>query len=258
MKTIAFTIVLNGMPYIKQQANILPDVFDEWHVIEGATLPNHDTGWCKPINPKFYTSNNRSVDGTAEFIDSLGKSNVFIHRKDTLFDGKLEMCNMISDRLENCVLMQFDVDEIWTKEVLGEVIAFAKGNPDMDAMLFPCRYYVGSDLIVTSDNTYGNYDSEWCRLWRITGKTQWISHEPPLLFGTNRILKKDFARSKGWIFDHYAYYTRSQLEFKENYYGYTGAIKQWERLNKCTEFPVNLRHYFSWVHDNAIVDKISK
>ena len=146
MKTIAFTLVLNGFPFIKKQAEIIPEIFDEWHIIEGATLPIKGTGWCKNIDQKFYSDKKLSIDGTTEFIDKIvDNKKIFVHRKFDFWNGKTEMCNQIENKMENCILMQFDVDEIWSKQVLKEVLEFSKNNEGFDGMLFKCNYYVGSN-----------------------------------------------------------------------------------------------------------------
>jgi glycosyltransferase involved in cell wall biosynthesis len=59
----------------------------------------------------------------------------------------------------------------------------------------------------------------------------------------------------GLVFQHYAYVTQEQLQFKECYYGYAGAISQWKRLQQEIRLPVRLRQYFSWVGDLTMVDR---
>ena len=64
---------------------------------------------------------------------------------------------------------------------------------------------------------------------------QWASHEPPLLaeqFAPDQW--RDVARvdpllhaqteAAGLVFQHFAYATQQQLEFKERYYGYNRAV----------------------------------
>lgn len=257
MKKIAFTIVLNGMPFIKKQSEILPEIFDEWHIIEGATLPKEDTSWCKPINNIFYSSDKLSVDGTKEFIDSIvDNKKIFVHRKGDFWNSKTEMCNSIEYLMESCILMQFDVDEIWSKETLLDILAYCKNNNDFDGMLFKCNYYVGPDIVTISDNTYGNQKDEWCRLWIIKDKTSWKSHEPPRIYGLKKFLPKKFTKEKNWIFNHYAYVLEQQLRFKENFYGYTNALSKWKKLINHKGFPCHLGFFFPWVKDDTIVNRI--
>ena len=44
--------------------------FDYWVVVEGASLNNGSTYWCKSISDKYQT-NGMSVDGTVEFLSSI-------------------------------------------------------------------------------------------------------------------------------------------------------------------------------------------
>jgi hypothetical protein len=157
--------------------------------------------------------------------------------------------------IENCILMQIDVDEIWNINKLKEILCFAENNEGFDGMMFKCNYYVGSDLIITNENGYGDMWYEWCRLWKIKNKTTWISHEPPRIKGCVNFLTKQFTKNKDWIFDHYAYVNENQLKFKENFYGYINALNNWKSLQKQTDFPVLLRNFFPWVSDNALVNK---
>jgi hypothetical protein len=257
MRRIAFTIVLNGMPFIKRQATILPRVFDEWHIIEGATLPLLDTAWCQNINNEFYSEDKLSIDGTTEFIDSIADGNkIFVHRKLDFYNGKTEMCNMIQDRMQDCILMQFDVDEIWDVVTLNSVLSFAEENEGFDGMLFRCNYYVGPNLITHGDNSYGNNSGEWCRLWKINDKTEWVSHEPPRIRGLTDFLSRKYTDEKGWNFNHYAYILEDQVRFKENFYGYTDAVQSWKKLQLHNTYPVRLGDFLPWVRDSASVIKI--
>ena len=61
MKKIAFTIVLNGMPFLRDQYDIIPECFDHWYIIEGAVLPTLDTNWCQNINNEFFSDKKLSI-----------------------------------------------------------------------------------------------------------------------------------------------------------------------------------------------------
>jgi hypothetical protein len=63
----------------------------------------------------------------------------------------------------------------------------------------------------------------------------------------------DATKSKGLVFDHYAYVLPVQIQFKEIYYGYTNALKHWEELQSNSNDNVLLKNYFPWVNDNAVV-----
>ena len=256
MKRIAFTIVLNGMPFIRKQAEILPKVFDEWHIVEGATLPVRDTAWCRNIDQSFITDDKLSVDGTTVFLDWIGDGRkIFVHRNNGRFwNGKTEMCSRIEPVMEDCILMQFDVDEIWKPEVLTDVLDYAETMDGLHGMLFRCNYHVGPNIVTTGDNSYGNNPGEWARLWRITNRTEWQSHEPPVVRGLTNFLNREQTVARGWVFDHYAYVLEEQVRFKENFYGYTGAVARWKSLQMNRNFPCLLRDHLPWVRDGAMVD----
>jgi hypothetical protein len=63
------------------------------------------------------------------------------------------------------------------------------------------------------------------------------------------------TEAHGLVFTHLAYVLPSQAAFKEQYYGYRGARRQWEALQAQERFPVALRDYFAWVKDEAMVDR---
>ncbi len=256
MKKIAFTIVLNGMPFIERQYNIIPKVFDHWYIIEGVTKPILDTGWCKNISKDFYSDEYTSVDGTFEFLNKIcNDKNITVIRKDNFWDGKVEMCNSFMNEIEDCILMQFDVDEIWDIDTLRSVLEYSDSNDDFDGMLFKCNYFVGPDLLTVGENCYGDNSNEWCRLWKIKNKSFWISHEPPRIKGCLNFLTKNFTKQKNWIFNHYAYVLESQLKFKEIFYNYSGALECWKKLQNETDLPCKLNKYLPWVDDSVIVKK---
>lgn len=256
MRKIAFTIVLNGIPFIKEQYKVIPNVFDEWYIIEGVVKPTLDTSWCRSISKEFYSDKYLSIDGTKEFLDEIKSDKIKIIRKHELWDGKVEMCNSFMENLEDCILMQFDVDEIWNVETLKEVLNYAEINNNFDGMLFKCNYYVGPDLVLDGENCYGNNPNEWCRLWKIKNKTHWISHEPPRIRGCVNFLTREFTKEKLWIFDHYAYILESQLRFKENFYNYHGAVEYWKKLQKAKDLPCKLNKYLPWVDKQVMVKRI--
>jgi hypothetical protein len=257
MKKVAFTICLNGMPFIMRQAQIIPEIFDKWYIIEGYSLPVKDTDWCKHINIDEFTNNGLSNDGTTEFLDKIKSDKIEIIRKPIgeFWQGKTEMCNSFMNDLENCVLMQFDMDEIWNPDVLRDVLSYAENNDDFDSMLFRCNYYVGHDLVITDTNCFGNKDFEWQRLWKIRNKTKWLSHEPPSIEATTNVILKHETEKRGWIFDHFAYLLTKQIQFKEKYYGYEGATRAWQIMQKCPDRRFNIKRYFTWLTDDAIVNR---
>ena len=255
MKKIAFTLVLNGMPFIKRQAQIIPKHFDKWYIIEGATKPHHDTSWCTDIDSRFFNTDNLSVDGTTEFLDGIASDKISVIRKHDFWDGKREMCNSFMAEASDCILMEFDVDEIWQDNVLSDVLNYAEVNDNFDCMVFRCNYFVGPRTKIITKNGYADDWIMWRRLWKVRQHTHWIAHEPPILNGTERYLDKDFTENRGWVFDHFAYAIREQLEFKQNFYRYEGAVDGWSRLQAAPK-PCRLGDYLKWVTDGTIVDNV--
>jgi hypothetical protein len=48
------------------------------------------------------------------------------------------------------------------------------------------------------------------------------------------------------------------VEFKENFYGYDGALAKWRMLQQNNRYPCMLRDFLPWVKDNTTVDRIIK
>ena len=276
-----FTIVLNGKPFIEYHINVfkkLPFKW-HWHIVEGVADLINDTAWSLKnganISDEFH-KNGLSNDGTTEYLKELKKlypQNITIYRKEIyqFWKGKLEMVNApLSEIKEECLLWQVDVDELWTLDQIVQSRQLYVNNPQKTASYYLCNFFVGERLFISSTNTYGNHtEYEWLRTWRYKPGDKWISHEPPALsridysgewidVGKINPFKHSVTKHHNLIFQHYAYVLPEQLMFKEKYYGYNNALSQWKGLQKETHFPQQLKNYFSWVTDEAIVDKIDK
>jgi hypothetical protein len=263
MKKVAFTLVLNGMRFLPDQIDRITENFDKWYIIEGPVNPVHCTSWCQHIPKQYINDVNMSSDGSYEYLNSLDNDKIELIRspivdgKHRYWEGKVEMCNSFIDKVEDSMLMQIDMDEFWSPKVLNEMFDWGSRINRNATLQFKCNFYVGNDLILTGENCYGDMPYEWNRFWIIKDKTRWISHEPPELAMNNiAIYNKKFTSGMGWGFRHHAYMYEEQLKFKEDYYGYNGAVDGWKRLQTETMFPVYLRNYFPWVRDNVKVVKI--
>tara|TARA_S200002703_G_scaffold30275_1_gene26238 strand:+ start:536 stop:1315 length:780 start_codon:yes stop_codon:yes gene_type:complete len=259
MNKIAFTIVLNGMPFIKEQYKIIPGVFDHWYIVEGVSRNINCTRWCNPVTEKYH-KNNLSNDGTTEFLDSITDDNITIIRKlnNDTWAGKVEMCNSFMGKISNSILMQIDVDEIWDVDVLYDIFSYCDHNYDrFDAMQFRCNFYMGRNLIVNGMDCYGDMDWDWWRLWSIKEPTAFVSHEPPKITNQKRVIKKDDTYKMKWIFDHFAYVYEHQVQFKEDFYGYKNAVTQWNKLNSLNEYSnIDASEYLSWINGKCPVKLI--
>jgi glycosyltransferase involved in cell wall biosynthesis len=275
-----FTIVLNGQPFIKYHLDILSQLACKWHwhIIEGVADLKHDTGWSinngGQISDRLH-HNGLSNDGTSEYLDEIVRlypDNITLYRQPAgvFWDGKREMVNApLKNIQEECLLWQIDADELWTLEQLVTARHMFINNPLKTAAFYWCWYFVGEQHVISTRNCYAqNPQQEWLRTWRFKPGAFWAAHEPPVLVeitkdgrqrniaSVNPFLHQE-TESNGLVFQHFAYVTAEQLQFKEQYYGYHGAVKQWEKLQQNTGFPVLLRDYFAWVGDGTQVDKVA-
>lgn len=274
-----FTIVLNGEPFIRYHI----DVFKQlpfrwhWHIIEGVADLVHDTAWSVASGGKItdeFHCRGLSNDGTSEYLDWLSRNfpdNITVYRKvgGTFWSGKLEMVMApLPKIMEECLLWQVDVDELWTADQLITSRSMFVSDPAKSAAFYTCTFFVGPRLVTINRSCYGNYTgSEWLRTWRYIPEDLWLTHEPPRLYRKNDhnewsdiAVLNPFTNSEteqaGLLFQHFAYTVDSQLHFKEIYYGYSGGMDRWHSLQNAPHFPVRLSDYFSWVPDGAIVDTI--
>lgn len=247
------TIVLDGMPFIPIH---LPELNKlsldwRWNVIEGTAKPVLDTAWCKPIAPRL------SKDGTTEYLLSIASHPRVKLYRNPQWEGKLEMVNApVADIKEGDTVIQIDSDEFWTARQIEVIHRLLNMGDGRNMMQFYCRYFVGPNLILTGDDCYGNKAGEWVRAWKAPKKFRFTKHEPPEVnFVTVPIGKKE-TQSLGLVFDHYAYATEQQVEFKRIYYGYKDAVTQWKALQANTTWPVKLRDYCKWVTDDAMATRL--
>jgi tetratricopeptide (TPR) repeat protein/glycosyltransferase involved in cell wall biosynthesis len=275
-----FTIVLNGEPFIRHHLEQFKqlDIPWHWHIIEGVADLKHDTAWSLPHGgriPRQYHQKGLSVDGTTSYLDRIADENpdkITLYRKSdgTFWDGKLEMVNAPLENLpRQCLLWQIDADELWETDQIQTAHHMFKEAPHRKAAFFQCHFFVGPDLVTTTPDTYShNTNYEWIRLWWYEEGMQWKSHEPPRLMQKKENEWVDLSRvspfthqeteAAGLVFSHYAYALASQVRFKEDYYGYIGAVRQWRQLQEVKAFPVRLSSYFGWVRDDTLVDRVEK
>lgn len=256
MKLEIFSIVLDGFPFITWHLPVFNRLTIPWHwtIAEGAAMNHHDTSWCKPQAARL------SSDGTTEYLNEIKRHpNVTVIQK-TSWDGKREMCNACLSRITvPSILLQLDADELWEPGQLEALLLFFKAYPEINQARFFCRYFVGQNIITTSENAYGNNPGEWLRAWRYYPGQKFSRHEPPVLNGLpEKSATREQTRECGLVFNHYAYAFEKQLTFKEKFYGYTDAVKHWRRLQTNTVWPVKLKDFLPWVDDRATADLLHK
>lgn len=257
------------LPMIYSELRKLPKEIEwRWSVVEGVAMPTYCTRWCASQPARL------SQDGTGEWLTSVeGFDDRLDYYAKRLWDGKIAMVNhplrMIEGQCgdEEFLLWQMDSDEIWPAEKIVACWDMFKRHPEKNSAFFRCRYFVGPDKVITTRNCFGNYTSyEWQRVWKIKPGMLFKTHEPPVIDGLklNPFTHAE-TEAKWLIFNHYAYATRAQVEFKEKYYAgannpnakhYKGLTERWERFQQETVWPRPLREIFPWVEQNCMVDKI--
>lgn len=266
-----FTIVLNGMPFLKYHIEMLKHLPFPWvwHVIEGAAELVGDTAWGAQnggeLKTKFH-HDGLSIDGTTEYLDQLAEEypeQVKIYRKGAgkLWAGKTEMVNRPLESInEPALLWQIDSDEFWSfEQVLRMRMLFAL-QPNRTSAHFYCKFHISPNHIIKPGQAYANNPAyEWRRVWNYRPGDKWQTHEPPTLVRTQGDAVIDLStahpfsheetQSHGLEFDHYAYSLESQLSFKEAYYGYKGALASWKKLANTDEEEVNVSDYLPWVQE---------
>jgi glycosyltransferase involved in cell wall biosynthesis len=274
-----FTIVLNGEPFIRYHL----DVFRElpfrwhWHVIEGAASLVHDTAWSVAAGGRLEDASHASglsTDGTTGYLDAVAAADpdrVSIYRKPagSLWDGKREMVSApLANIREECLLWQVDADELWTADQIVAVRRLFVEQPDRTAAYYWCDYFAAPEAVLATRYNYAaDPDLEWLRTWRFRPGDRWIAHEPPRLVRPRRLRVIELAKKRpfrhdeteeaGAVFQHFAYATEEQVRFKETYYGHSGALEGWRRLEtavKAADGPVRLGDFFAWVEDDTLVD----
>lgn len=250
-----FTIVLDGQPWITHHLPIFNrlTVPWTWTIAHGVSKNVRDTRWIRAQAPRL------SNDGTTEYLASIRS-----HPRVRVFNspewhGKIEMVNACLDGIqEGDVLLEVDVDELWTAEQIETIAKVFAGHPGVDAMQFWCRYFLGPNIVIgpRDGNSYGCRQTEWTRAWRIKSPAQrFLTHEPPVMPEVRHLMLRDETLGYGLEFDHYAYATKAQLAYKQEVYGYPGAVEGWDRLQANKEWPVKrLKLFLPWVDEKSTAD----
>jgi hypothetical protein len=260
MKIYFLTLALDAMPWITHHLTQFnkSGLDFEWHIVEGVAEPVKDTGWCKPISPR------HSTDGTHEYLREISRHHPRVkwHRRIS-WPGKTAMLNhALAEIHEPGLVMQIDSDELWTADQLVKIHNFFDASHSFMWAQFYCDYQLGPNIRITTTDTYGNNGYEWFRCWRWQPGQKFLSHEPPVMEGINHNsapgFTRDFTKRLNLVFQHPAYALEKQVVFKEQYYGYAGAVDQWRALQANTKWPCRVGDFLKWVKDDAIADLICK
>jgi len=256
----AFTIVLDGMRFLPYQFFTLSRLPIDWHwiVVEGAAANTGTTKWCKRQRARF------SEDGSHAFLGALkGHPRVTSISREWWDGGKDQMVQTALDTIkEPCTLMQIDVDELWQSSQLEVIHETFTQLTHVSCARFDCVYMVGPNLRTVGRNCWGQNAGEFLRAFRFT-PGQKMTHEPPFLEGVNgpdeRCLMNTYTGMMRCVFDHWAYAFEDQVEYKELFYGYDGAVEGWRRLQAYKgPFPTPLKPFFPWVNGDPMVDLLHK
>jgi hypothetical protein len=228
-----------------------------WHIVEGAAANTGSTRWCQPQKGR------RSQDGSEEFLFTFFRQShprVTVNIKNLWEGGKDQMFQVGLNRIEEpCLLLQMDIDELWSPEQFETLIGFFNAYDQIGAARFYCRYFIGPNIVITSTHGYGNRPGEWLRAFRYEPGMKFISHEPPAFLDTRPVASRDQTKEVGLVFDHWAYVFEKQVAFKERFYGYRNAVAHWKRLQDNTRWPVNdLQQFLPWVDPGVTSDLLHK
>jgi hypothetical protein len=236
----------------------------KWIIIEGTAAPVGCTSWVAEMPPRL------SNDGSTEWLTEARRyhPNV-IHMARPSWQGKLEMFNyamsIVHDqqsriKAECPIVFECDLDELWKPEQLTKVWELFLNCPAYNRMQFNCQYHLGPNVVVTSDDTYGNHHAyEWYRAWRYHPRFQFLRHEAPEVNGpAGKTFDWAMTQKMGLRFIHQAYFYESQAEWKEKYYKYHGALEQWRALQANKEWPTKAKDFLRWITDETTVDLLNK
>ena len=251
------TLALNAYPLLLVQFsnfNRLPLPWT-WHIVHGTAANTGSTAWCQRLPPGL------STDGTTELLQTWrGHPRIKIYEKALWTGGKDEMFRTALDQIkEPCVLLEADSDEFLEADQLVRLVELFQRTNFRVARFF-CRFFVAPNIVITSEDSYGNRPSEWTRAWRFCPGMILKSHEPPVIAGaTEPCAIREMTRHEGLVFAHWAYMFEWQVAFKERFYGYTDAVKHWRRLQTNRVFPIReLRDYLPWVDRGVTADLLHK
>lgn len=252
------TLVLDGMPFLPIQLSNYNRVNTKeidwhWHIVHGAAANTGSTRWCQPQRRRL------SLDGTTELLQTWrSHPRIRIHENALWPLGKDQMfAEALKHIKEPTILLEADADEFWEPEQLETLVGFFNAYDKIVSARFFCQYFIGPNIVITSEHSYGNRPSEWLRAWRYAGQ-RLISHEPPKIEGLiEPCATREQTRDAGLVFQHWPYMYEKQLEFKQHFYGYPNAVTHWKRLQLNKTWPIaNLKDFLPWVDLGVTADKL--
>lgn len=249
-----FTLVWNGMPFIKHHLSIFEKLpFNwHWHIIEGPACHGQDSGSKYHESRGGFIPEDVKDDGTLAYLKELSN-----HSKVTVYSrqdwkGKVDMANAPLKNINApCVLWQVDSDELYSVDLLEKAYRIFMLRPDKNIGILSFFQFVGPNKYVIrlshyekSLDTWGTHD--YPRLWRYEPGLKWVSHAPPAMS-----IKEPKAFKVDVSFYHYSYVYEQQIRFKGSYYGYKDFLSKWNDLQK-TSGEVKLGEFFPWLKGSQV------
>ncbi len=272
---VFFTIVRNGMPFIKHHYSQFKKMDRPWRwiVVDGLAEHGDDSSWCARSGGITVGLGSSSDDGTVEYVEHIAgadgcgrdSSRVTLVRSSGPWRSKLAMVNAAAELIDShCLLWQADADELWTTDQIEAVASAFDAHPEKTAAWFWCHFLVGPDRMLSTVGGWGNNPrGEWKRVWRFHPGCTWKSHSPPILVnesGEDIALVNPFYQEEmsaiGAVFQHHAYVNEGQVEAKAKYYGYKDAVTGWKRM-QATKTPQRVSYFLPWVTDDTEFDTCS-
>ena len=258
-----FTIVYNGMPFIKRHLdrfNQMPFPW-HWHVIEGLSCVAGDSGsnghHARGGRPPKDAKGFLSADGTTEYLDELATlPNVTVYRNDKIWASKLDMVNRPLANIDyECVLWEVDVDEFYPSASMLELYNMFVANPKKTVAILPHIDFLGkTKYVIRNGDSWGSQN--FPRPWRYKPGYAWKSHEPPILInkrGQSLLKINPFRGAEvGHLgYHHYNYALPEQIKFKETYYGYKDLYEGWLKMQ---DMPgrVHVHDFFKFIDTEGV------
>ncbi len=262
---------LSVLPYGMFKAcldNIYPYAY-EILISEGAVCPTNDNGG----DASWASTDGRSTDGTLEFLRSFSdpEKKIKIFTKDGLWNGKTEMCNIISKNATGDYVWQIDNDEFYDEYSMEKLIGILSlgvyDRIDFYANQF-CKDY--NHCCDEQDNRWSNL-IPWMRIFKHEPGSSWSTHAPPVYLDSKgsprnkNVLTRDMTLMMGLKLFHYSLISRTQAEFKQKYYKCGGVdylqLYDWWQEKEGNNSVVNGAKFFKYdgqhpkIVQNLILEK---
>lgn len=246
MKTISVgMIVFNGLSALPEgmlKASIyqMYDIAEKIVIVEGATKADRVHHYFDGDTSDF-TKDGTSTDGTRSFLNSLSDPQhkiKVIMKNSGFWNGKTEMCNQYLSEISSDYVWHIDADEFYHEKDIPKIISFLDENP-FAINFYAYHFYGGYGTYIGKEfgQNWGN-NVPWRRIYRnLSGKSRWISHEPPnFLYDEGivcdeqpNVISRERMDIESIRLYHYSQVEKKQAEFKRHFYQNPRYIETWEK-----------------------------